>query len=100
MSNSEHFQNVLREHNLPPETTKAQFVWHATKHGLKMGAWGLLIMSGISLVMLWHFAPEMVFQILGVPYVALSVAAPILIAAGAIYLGHLLVKVLKRAARD
>lgn len=96
----DYFQNILRERGLPPETTKGQYLWHAAKRALKRMAWTLLIFAGFAAVILWHFAPDMLLQLLGIPYVALSVAWPFIVLFGFFYLGYLIVKVLQKAARD
>src|SRR5437879_2435748 len=87
-----HFQEILKQSGLPPDTTKGQFMAFALKRALKRAAWSALIFAAIAVVLLWHYAPDMLFQILGVPYVVLSVAAPFLMIVGFFYIGYRVVK--------
>jgi len=96
----EYYQNVLRENGLPPETTKGQYMWWALKRATKRTASVVLIFAGFAAVLLWHFAPDMLLQIVGVSFVALGVAWPFLVIIGGVYIGLLIVKALRKAARD
>jgi hypothetical protein len=96
----EYFQSILAESGLPPETTKGQYMWHATKRALKKTMWVMLIFAGFTAVLLWNFAPDMLLQIVGIPIVALGVAWPFLMFIGFFYIGYLIVKALQKAGRD
>jgi len=96
----EYFQNILQENGLPPETTKGQYMWWALKRATKRAGWVALIFTGFSAVVLWHFAPDMLLQIVGVLFVALGIAWPFLVIIGGVYIGLLIVKALRKAARD
>ncbi|MGE3335525.1 MAG: hypothetical protein AB7I36_17920 [Rhodospirillaceae bacterium] len=96
----EYYQNILRENGLPPETTKGQYLWYATKRALKRAAWMTLIFAGFTAFLLWHFAPDALYQLFGGFLVALAVAWPFVATIGLFYIGYLVVKALQKAGRD
>lgn len=99
-NNDEYYQSLLRESGLPLETTRGQYMWHATKRALKRTMWAMLIFAGFAAVLLWHFAPDLLIQLVGVPIVMLRVAWPFLSIIGLLYIGYLIMKALQKAARD
>ena len=95
-----YFQQMLSSNNLPPETTKGQYMWWALKRAIKSLAWVVLFFGGFTLVILWNFAPDLFFEIVGAPFVILGIALPFLMIAGFIYIGYLVVRWLKKQGDD